>query len=133
MTLHKIAVPAISEQGLDSPISAHFGHSPMFVISTVEDGRVVEVETLRNAGHSSCAEPVMALADRGIKVLIVAGMGGRPYMVTQQVGISVIKAEGATVREALNSYLEGIASDMRMDALCGGKSKRGCSGEPHNH
>ncbi|MFX0054506.1 MAG: NifB/NifX family molybdenum-iron cluster-binding protein [Promethearchaeota archaeon] len=133
MTLHKIAVPAISEQGLDSPLSAHFGHSPMFVISTVEDGRVVQVETLRNAGHSSCAEPVIALADRGVKVLIVSGMGGRPYMVTQQVGISVVKAEGVTVREVLNNYLEGIASDMGMDALCGGKPKTGCGGEPHNH
>ena len=133
MTLHKIAVPAISEQGLDSPISAHFGHSPMFVISTVEDGEVVEVETLRNAGHSSCAEPVMALADRGVKVLIVSGMGGRPYMVTQQVGISVKKAQGITVREVLNNYLEGTSADMGRDALCGGKPKKECSGESQNH
>ena len=134
MAIQKIAVPAISEQGLDSPISAHFGHSPMFVISTVEDGKVVEVETLRNAGHSSCAEPVMALADRGVKTLIVLGMGGRPYMVTQQVGMSVIKAEGGTVGEVLKNYLEGISSDMGTDALCGGgESKPGCSGESKNH
>ncbi|MFX1263003.1 MAG: NifB/NifX family molybdenum-iron cluster-binding protein [Promethearchaeota archaeon] len=133
MALHKIAVPAISEQGLDSPISAHFGHSPMFVISTVEDGEVVEVEILRNAGHSSCAEPVMALADRGVKVLIVSGMGGRPYMVTQQVGISVKKAEGVTVREVLNNYLGGISADMGRDALCGGKPKTECRGESRNH
>ncbi|MHA2020140.1 MAG: NifB/NifX family molybdenum-iron cluster-binding protein [Candidatus Thorarchaeota archaeon] len=122
MTTHKIAVPAISEQGLDSPISGHFGKSPMFVVSTIEDGKIVEVETVMNAGHSSCAEPVMALADRGVKILIALGMGQRPYMVTQQVGIAVVRAEGATVREVLQNYLEGSSSDMGTDSLCGGGS-----------
>jgi predicted Fe-Mo cluster-binding NifX family protein len=122
MTTHRIAVPAISEQGLDSPISGHFGKSPMFVVSTIEDGKIVEVETVMNAGHSSCAEPVMALADRGVKILLAFGMGRRPYMVTQQVGIAVVKAEGATVREVLQNYLEGSSSDMGTDSLCGGGS-----------
>lgn len=122
MTTHKIAVPAISEEGLDSPISGHFGKSPMFVVSTIEDGKIVEVETVMNAGHSSCAEPVMALADKGVKILIALGMGRRPYMVTQQVGIAVVKAEGATVREVLKHYLEGSSSDMGTDSLCGGGS-----------
>jgi predicted Fe-Mo cluster-binding NifX family protein len=122
MTTHKIAVPAISEQGLDSPISGHFGKSPMFVVSTIVDGKIVEVETVMNAGHSSCAEPVMALADRGVKILIALGMGRRPYKVTQHVGIAVVKAEGATVREVLLNYLEGSSSDMGTDSLCGGGS-----------
>lgn len=122
VTTHKIAVPAISEQGLDSPISGHFGHSPMFVVSTIEDGKIVEVETVLNSGHSSCAEPVMALADRGVKILIASGMGRRPFMVTQQVGISVVKAEGVTVREVLQNYLDGSSSDMGTDSLCGGGS-----------
>ncbi len=122
MTTHKIAVPAISEQGLDSPISGHFGKSPMFVVSTIEDGKIVEVETVMNAGHSSCAEPVMALANRGVKILIASGMGRRPFMVTQQVGIAVVKAEGVTVGEVLTNYLKGSSSDMGTDSLCGGGS-----------
>ena len=122
MTTHKIAVPAISKHGLDSPISGHFGKSPMFVVSTIEDGKIVEVETVMNAGHSSCAEPVMALADRGVKILIASGMGRRPFMVTQQVGIAVVKAEGVTVGEVLTNYLKGSSSDMGTDSLCGGES-----------
>jgi predicted Fe-Mo cluster-binding NifX family protein len=122
MTTYKIAVPAISEQGLDSPISGHFGHSPMFVVSTVVDGEITKVETVTNSGHSSCAEPVMALAERGVKILIASGMGRRPYMITQQVGMTVVKAEGVTVGEVLGNYLEGNSSDMGSDSLCGGGS-----------
>ncbi|MFW9965831.1 MAG: NifB/NifX family molybdenum-iron cluster-binding protein [Candidatus Thorarchaeota archaeon] len=122
MTTYKIAVPATSEQGLDSPISGHFGHSPMFVVSTVVDGEITEVETMTNSGHSSCAEPVMALAERGVHILIASGMGRRPYMITQQAGMTVVMAEGVTVGEVLRNYLEGNASDMRADSLCGGGS-----------
>ena len=122
MSTQKIAVPAIAEQGLDSPISGHFGKSPLFVVSTIKDGEIVEVETIRNQGHSSCAEPVMALADSGVKILIATGMGRRPYMVTQQVGISVVRADGLTVGEVIKNYLKGNSSDIGTDGLCGGGS-----------
>lgn len=125
MSTQKIAVPAIAEQGLDSPISGHFGKSPLFVVSTIRDGEIIGVETIRNHGHTSCGEPVMALADNGVKVLIATGMGRRPYMVTQQVGISVVKAEGLTVGEVIRNYLTGDSSDMGADGLCGGG--------PHEH
>ena len=120
MSIQRIAVPAETENGLESPISGHFGHSPLFVISTVEDGEIVEVETLRNAAHASCAEPVMKLAERGVQVLLAGGMGMRPFMVTQQVGIEVIRAEGTTVAEAVENFLRGNSTKMGSDALCGG-------------
>ncbi|MFW9944748.1 MAG: NifB/NifX family molybdenum-iron cluster-binding protein [Candidatus Sifarchaeia archaeon] len=80
MSVWRIAVPAETERGLESPISGHFGHSPLFVISTIENGRIVGVEMMRNDGHASCAEPVMNLAKKGVQVLLAHGMGMRPFM-----------------------------------------------------
>ncbi|MHA2361531.1 MAG: NifB/NifX family molybdenum-iron cluster-binding protein, partial [Candidatus Thorarchaeota archaeon] len=119
MSTIRIAIPAESELGLDSPLSGHFGHCPAFVVSTIEDGKVIEVENLRNQAHTSCAEPVMLLAERGVKVLITSGMGRRPYMVSQQLGISVVKGEGKTVGDVLKNFLNGLDSKMEEDALCG--------------
>ncbi|TXT56597.1 MAG: hypothetical protein BAJATHORv1_20187 [Candidatus Thorarchaeota archaeon] len=120
MQIEKVAVPASELSGLDSQISSHFGHCPAFVVSTIKDGKIIDVETVENSSHRSCAEPVMLLADRGVKVLLASGMGGRPYMISQQVGISVIKAVGSTVREVIENYLSGNGSTFGDDSLCSG-------------
>ena len=104
-----VAIPVDSDQGLDSPTSAHFGHCQAFVLSTIEDGQVTNVRIIPNPGHSSCAEPVMNLANNGVNILIAQGMGRRPFMVTQQVGMSVVKADGVTAREVIDNFLKGIA------------------------
>lgn len=123
MSSMTIAIPVDSDQGLDSPTSAHFGHCQAFLLSTIEDGKIVEVRTIQNLGHSSCAEPVLNLAQNGVKILIAQGMGRRPYMVTQQVGMSVVKGEGVTAREVLDNFLKGTTQSFGDDALCGGGSE----------
>lgn len=126
MSSVKVAIPVDGIQGLDSPVSAHFGHCQAFVLSTIEDGKVINTETLANPPHSSCAEPVINLANNGVKILIAQGIGGRPFMVTQQVGMAVIKGQGATAREVIDNYLNGSTSEFGQDALCGG-------GKDHSH
>lgn len=120
MSSMTIAIPVDSDQGLDSPASAHFGHCQAFVLSTIEDGKVVEVKTIPNLGHSSCAEPVMNLAQNGVNILIARGMGARPYMVTQQIGMSVVQGEGVTAREVIDNFLKGTIQSFRQESLCGG-------------
>ncbi|MFW9850324.1 MAG: NifB/NifX family molybdenum-iron cluster-binding protein [Candidatus Thorarchaeota archaeon] len=120
MSSIRVAIPIDGTQGLDSLISAHFGHCKAFVVSTIEDGKITNTETLLNPPHSSCAEPVINLANKGVQILIAQGMGGRPYMVTQQVGMQVVKGHGATARDVINNFLNGTASEFGQDALCGG-------------
>jgi predicted Fe-Mo cluster-binding NifX family protein len=118
MSTMKVAVPVDLDQGLDSPASGHFGHCAAFVVSTIENGEVVEVHSLPNSHHSSCAEPVVNLAHDGVQVLIAHGMGYRPFMVTQQLGISVIKGQGVTAREIIDNYLKGADESFEEDSLC---------------
>jgi len=120
MSTQKIAVTADMANGLESPISGHFGHCKAFIVSTIENGEIVNVETVPNLGHSSCAEPVMKLVNIGVNVLITMGMGMRPYMAAQQVGLTVIKGSGSTVGDAIESYVRGEGNLMNRDGLCGG-------------
>jgi predicted Fe-Mo cluster-binding NifX family protein len=131
MSTQKIAVTADMPNGLDSPLSGHFGHCKAFIVSTVENGKIVSVETHPNMGHSSCAEPVMRLVNIGVDVLITMGMGMRPYMAAQQIGLTVVKGRGSTVGEAIESYMKGEGKLMSEDGLCGGGGHGGGGGCSH--
>jgi predicted Fe-Mo cluster-binding NifX family protein len=120
LSVEKVAVTADMDNGLDSPISGHFGHCRAFIVSTVRDGEIVEVETLHNQGHTSCAQPVNMLVENGVSVLITMGMGMRPFMAAQQSGLTVMRGIGGTVREAVNLYIEGKSQTMSDDGLCQG-------------
>jgi predicted Fe-Mo cluster-binding NifX family protein len=121
----KIAVTADMDNGLDSPISGHFGHCKAFIVSTVEDGEIVKVEAVPNTGHASCAEPVNRLASLGVDVLITMGMGMRPYMAAQQVGLTVVRSGNTTAGDAVLAYLKGAGELMDRDGLCGGGGSHG--------
>lgn len=120
MSIEKIAVTADIDNGLDSPVSGHFGHCKAFIVSTVKDGEIVDVMSVPNLSHSSCAEPVNNLANLGVNVLITMGMGMRPYMVAQQVGLTVVRGEGETAGEAVHKYIAGRSQMMDRDGLCSG-------------
>ena len=120
MSTQKIAVTADMDNGLDSPVSGHFGHCRAFIVSTVEDGEIVKVEAVPNPGHSSCAEPVNRLVDLGVNVLITMGMGMRPFMAAQQVGLTVFRSGNGTVGDAVQAYLTGVGEPMGRDGLCSG-------------
>ncbi len=120
MSVERIAVTAENDNGLDSTVSGHFGHCKAFIVSTVKDGEIIEVESVLNGSHSTCAEPVDKLTSLGVNVLITLGMGMRPYMHAQQVGLSVVKGSEGTVGEAIRIYIEGRHEIMERDGLCGG-------------
>ena len=128
MSTQKIAVTADMDMGLDSPLSGHFGHCKAFIVSTVEDGEIVGVETVPNTGHSSCAEPVNRLVSLGVDVLITMGMGMRPFMHAQQVGLTVVRSGNTTVGDAIKTYLKGVGKLMDRDDLCGGGGGHGHGG-----
>ncbi|MFX1368530.1 MAG: NifB/NifX family molybdenum-iron cluster-binding protein [Promethearchaeota archaeon] len=120
MEIEKVAVPAETGQGLESPISGHFGQAPIFVLSTINDGKIEDVEIFDNKSHSGCGGLIDTLAGKGVQVLITLGLGRRPYMMAQQAGIPVVRAIGLTVNEAIENYMKGRASLVRDNELCAG-------------
>jgi predicted Fe-Mo cluster-binding NifX family protein len=126
MSIEKIAITADVDNGLDSPMSGHFGHCSAFIVTTVKDGEIIQVQSIVNEGHSSCAEPINRLAALGVNVLITLGMGMRPFMAAQQVGMTVVRGGGVTVGDAVQTYITGRGEMMSSDGLCSG-------GDAHHH
>ena len=65
--------------------------------------------------------PVNYLADNNVKALISGGMGMRPLMGFNQVGIDVYHGSGApTVKVAIDAFLRDSLPPFTQEQTCGG-------------
>jgi predicted Fe-Mo cluster-binding NifX family protein len=116
----RIAVPSDSPGGLDAPRSGHFGRCECFTMVDVVDGEIGEVEVLHNAPHveSGCMAPVLVLAEHNVDAIVVDGIGGRPLMGFNQVGITVHAGAGADVQSAVRAYIQGGLPVVGIEGAC---------------
>ena len=117
-----VAVPSSHPGGLEAALGAHFGHCDLYTLVKITEGKVMEVATLPNVPHHQGGmAPVNHLAQNGVQVLIAGGMGMRPLMGFQQVGIHVLYGGGAhTVGEAVEALLQGNLPQFSTEFTCGG-------------
>ncbi|MBU1172853.1 MAG: NifB/NifX family molybdenum-iron cluster-binding protein [Proteobacteria bacterium] len=119
----RIAVPSMENGGLDGMRAGHFGHCDVFTLIDVKDGEIIEVKTINNMEHvqGGCMVPVNLLASHNVNALIVGGIGMRPLMGFQQVGIDVYHdAERPEIRPVVEDLIAGKLSVIRQDQVCGG-------------
>ncbi len=123
MSKRLVAIPSEQPGGLEAPVGQHFGHCDLYTVVEVEDGKVLSVGTLPNVPHQQggCMAPVNFLAEQGVKALIAGGMGMRPLMGFQQVGIEVYFGGGApTVGHAVSAFLVDGLQRFSTEFTCGG-------------
>lgn len=123
MSVIKLAIPSNHPGGLDAAMGMHFGHCDIYTIVEISDKEVTSVSTLENVPHAQggCMAPVQHLASHGVRVLLAGGMGMRPLMGFQQVGIAVYFAGGhATVGQAVQAYRDGSLKPFGTENTCGG-------------
>ncbi len=121
----KIAV--ISDEG--NTISQHFGRAPLYVVFTVEDGKMVNRENRDKAGHHTFAadqhpetppgerhgydagaqsrHATMAQAIDDCQVLISGGMGWGAYESLKSRGIETLVTDIEDIEQAVTLYLQG--------------------------
>ncbi|OIO02956.1 MAG: dinitrogenase iron-molybdenum cofactor biosynthesis protein [Desulfovibrionaceae bacterium CG1_02_65_16] len=118
-----IAIPSEMPGGLDAAVGQHFGHCDIYTIVEARGEEIISVSTLPNVPHQQggCMAPVNHLAQNGVNVLIAGGMGMRPLMGFQQVGIQVFQSSGApTVGHAVRALLMGSLPAFSTEFTCGG-------------
>ncbi len=118
-----VAIPSSHPGGLEAALGAHFGHCDLYTVVKIADGAVLEVSTLPNVPHQQggCMAPVNHLAQNGVQVLIAGGMGMRPLMGFNQVGIDVLFGGGTqTVGEAVEALLAQRLPRFTTEFTCGG-------------
>jgi predicted Fe-Mo cluster-binding NifX family protein len=130
----RVCVPITRDEGLESPVSAHFGSAPAFAIVDCDTGDVAVLQN-RNQHHAHGAcQPLAALAGQGVDAVVVGGIGQGALARLQAAGVEVVQAELATVREALEGYRSGTLKAMSPRAVCahhGEANTDGCG--PHRH
>jgi predicted Fe-Mo cluster-binding NifX family protein len=118
-----VAIPSTNPGGLDAPLGAHFGHCDLYTLVSVKNGEIDDVQVVPNVPHSQggCMAPVQYLAEKGAKALIAGGMGLRPLMGFNQVGIDVYYGgQAVSVGEAINAFVKGELPQFGQEHTCGG-------------
>lgn len=119
----RIAIPSNGIGGMDGQRSGHFGHCDVFTFIDVEDGEIKNISTLANREHvqGGCMVPVNLLAENKVNALIVGGIGMRPLMGFQQVGIDVYyDGERPEIKPVVEDLIAGKLQIIRNDQVCGG-------------
>lgn len=118
-----IAIPSASPGGLEAPVESHFGHCEIYTLVSVENNEIKNVKTVPNIPHEQggCMAPVQYLAQNRVQKLIAGGMGMRPLMGFNQVGIEVYYGgQLPTVESAVQALINGELSQFTMERTCGG-------------
>jgi predicted Fe-Mo cluster-binding NifX family protein len=129
MNAARVAIPSALPGGLQAAVGAHFGHCELYTVVDIQDGKIAQVSTLPNVPHQQggCLAPVNHLAQNGVTALIAGGMGLRPLMGFQQVGIEVFHGGTApTVDAAVKALIEGSLPRFSRENTCGGHHHHTC-------
>ena len=113
-----ICIPITNDEGLESPVCAHFGSAPAFLIVDTDSGICRAVaNTNQHHGHGMCA-PLAALQGERIDAMVVGGIGAGALGKLAAAGIPVHLAEHTTVREMVDALVAGTLPVMRPDLAC---------------
>ena len=118
----RVAVPSELPGGLEAERAGHFGRCACFtLVDNTPTGEVGEVEVLENAPHTEggCMAPVLVLAEHNVDAIVVQGIGGRPLMGFDQVGIAVLQGVGSQVNESVEALLDGGLPQFTAEHACG--------------
>ncbi len=97
----KLAVTAENGQ-----VFQHFGHTKLFQVFTVEEGKVTAREALDTSmsGHEALA---VILKNAGVSVLICGGIGGGAKAALQSNGIELVAGASGEIEAVVEDYLAG--------------------------
>lgn len=129
----KLCFPVITGEGMESTIYGHFASAPWFL---VVDTVIMQTYVLANCDEKNIyagCDPFMALRDRHLDGIIVAGIGDDALRTMNMCGFKVYQAKSASVSENVdlfeqqalpelevqNSHLEGSCTDHEGERTCG--------------
>lgn len=121
----RIAFPVQDDLGIDSVVYNHFGSAPVFVIVEPETGAVVSVSNRdRQHAHGAC-NPLRALDNQRVDVVVVGGIGAGALAGLNRMGIKVHRSLAATVRGNLALFGSGGLAVIGDQGTCAGHGADG--------
>lgn len=116
----KLCFPVKRNEGLNSPVFAHFGSAPLFVVVDNETQQFTEVSNRDlHHRHGACS-PLRALGGQDVQAIVVGGIGAGALNGLRQAGLKVYQAKGATVAENLSLFNAQSLLELTPGQVCGG-------------
>jgi predicted Fe-Mo cluster-binding NifX family protein len=114
----KVGFAVQINNGLESTVYNHFGSAPAFIIVDTECNQVSTVNNSNmNHVHGAC-NPVMALGNNSIDIMVVGGIGPGALMKLNAMGIRVCRAGAPTVNENILLLGENRLEEFSADDSC---------------
>ena len=114
----KLCIPVTEDRGLASPVSAHFGSAPLFVVVDTESGAC---RSLRNRdadhAHGTC-QPLMSLAGEPFDGVAVGGIGMGAVNKLQAANVHVFISTEATVEQTVAALAGGTLREATPATAC---------------
>lgn len=105
----KIAVTALSGEGLSSKVDPRFGRARYFVIYDTEskETSVIDNSSNVNAQQGAGIQAAESIADSGARVLLTGHCGPNAFRTLSAAGIKVVNGADGTVEKAIDDYMNG--------------------------
>lgn len=129
-----LCIPVTSDEGLASPVSAHFGSAPIFLIVDTESGscRAIPNRNLHD-GHGMC-QPLRLLAGERLDGVVAGGIGMGALGKLQSANLRVFLSECETVRDTIAALKAGALAEATAATACRHHQGHGPHGHgPHGH
>ena len=115
-----ICIPVNEDRGLQSPVCAHFGSAPVFMIVDTDSGSCRAIANKnQHHGHGMCA-PIAALQGENIDGMVVGGIGMGALNKLNAAKVGVYFSEYATIAETVAAFKAGTLQLMQPNMACAG-------------
>jgi len=118
----RIAISSTGK-GLDSMLSPVFGRCAFFVIVDIKNNEIKINKTIENkAVMQAGGAGIMAaqtIGNENVNAVISSAVGPRAFDVLNQLSIDVYKAQGATVKEAIDLFIQGKLQKINAQGVMG--------------
>jgi predicted Fe-Mo cluster-binding NifX family protein len=87
-------------------VSQHFGHTPEFLIVTIEDGKIISREVYKSPGHEPGLLPKV-MSEFGVTHVIAGGLGHKAREMFNERNITVISGVTGEIDDAVQALIDG--------------------------
>ncbi len=114
----KICIPVDEDKGLESPVCAHFGSAPAFLIieSETKAFQIKHNQDIHHA-HGMC-RPLASLDGENIHGIVVGGIGQGAFNKLKAANIAVYHSEYKTVAETIEAFNTGKLHEVTLQTAC---------------
>ncbi len=107
--------------GYLSKRGAHFGKAKFYIIITLQENKIVDVEGVANGGHNTgaCGNAVTNIMSLNPDALIVGGIGGSPAQGFANAGLDLyFDTQSATVQQSVEQFIQGLLQKSVGEGTC---------------